>query len=98
MSVLKIEFNQIEFRKEMEDLVGQRFRSIDKLNEYIETQCGFNPRLEQETRTDEDAEYDYRLVTNCTIHGSDYCYLDIYFLRDNGGQLYITGVDFDFNT
>lgn len=98
MSVLKIEFNQIEFRKEMEDLVGRRFRSIDKLNEHIEIECGFNPRLEQESRNDEDAEYDYKLVTNCTIHGSDYCYLDIYFLRDNGGQLYITEVGCDFNT
>lgn len=98
MIVLKIEFNQIEFRKQMEDLVGRRFRSIDELNVYIEIECGFNPRLEPETRTDEDAEYDYRLVSNCTIHGSDYCYLDIFFLKDNGGQLYITEVGFDFNT
>lgn len=97
MSVLKIEFNRGEFKKEMENLVSRRFRSIDKLNEYIETQCGFNPRLIPASRTEEDSEYDYKLVSNCTIHGLDYCYLDVYFLTDNSGSLYITEIGTDFD-
>ena len=42
-------------------------------------------------------EFDYCFVSNIEIYGRDYCYIDIYYLVDNGGKILVTEVGYDFN-
>ena len=37
-------------------------------------------------------------VSNIEIYGRDYCYIDIYYLVDNGGKILVTEVGYDFNS
>ena len=42
-------------------------------------------------------EFDFCFVSNIEIYGRDYCYIDIYYLVDNGGKILVTEVGYDFN-
>ena len=91
--MFKVILEQKQFTSYMESLVGYRFTKIDDINDLIEDNFGFNPNLVKKNRSKEEDEYfDYVLESSCTIGGKDYCYLDIYYLNDNKGNLYITEI------
>lgn len=98
--MLEIKFNQREFNRQMESLVGCRRKSVREIEDLIEhkTSLKISLVLSDNNRTDKEEGYDERLVSNCTLNGEDLCYLDIYFLKDNSNQFYITEISTDFNT
>lgn len=98
--VSEIKFNQREFDKQIKSLVGCRRSKIKDIEALIEdkTNLKISLVLSDNNKTDKKEGYDERLVSNCTLNGEDLCYLDIYFLKDNSNQYYITEVSTDFNT
>lgn len=93
--MLKIELNEKDFSNFMETLPMMRFDDVKALISYIRN--GTNIKLEIKEVAPDDTDLDNRLISNVTVNNTDLCYLDIYYLKDNGGRLYITEVGTDFS-
>lgn len=99
--MLEIKFNEQEFSVFMESFVGRRFKSFKEINDFIYNKTDIKVNLFYDEHFNEVERlegYDYCLKSNVTINEMDFCYLDVYFIRDNGGKFYITEVATDFNT
>lgn len=99
--MIKIELDKKEFTTSMESLVGQRFKNFEEIDNRIYNKTGIKVKLDYDEQWNEEERlegYDYCLKTNTTVNDEDLCYLDVYFIRDNSNQYYITEVSLDFNT
>jgi len=100
-NMLKIEFNTKEFSKCMEKLVLSRFVSVKEIENRIYNESNINIKLDFDEKQNKDEVlegYDQCLKSNVTINDEDLVYLDVYFLKDNSNQFFITEVGCDFNT
>lgn len=98
MGALEIKLDKKTFINNIEKLVLRRYSNIKDINYDIYDLIGIKVLLEHKTRHEEEQEYDYCLMSNCDVNNEDLCFLDIYYLKDNGGQMLITEVGYDFNT
>ena len=99
--MLEIKFNEKGFSSFMEGLVGRRFKSLKEIDGFIFNGTDIKVGLSYDEHFNEVERlegYDYCLKSNVTINEMDFCYLDVYFIRDNSGKFYITEVGTDFNT
>ena len=98
--MLDLKLDKKAFVSFMEILVMNRFQTVSEINNYIWNKTGI--KIFFEKHSDNDSEilegYDERLISNLTINDEDLCYIDIYYLKDNSNQFYITEVALDFNT
>lgn len=99
--MLKIKLDKKAFSNYMENLVGRRYENSEKIerdiydNTNIKIKLDFDEIWNEEERSE---DYDYCLKSNLTVNDEDLCYVDIYFIKDNGGRMYITEINLDFNT
>jgi len=99
--MLEIKLDEKRFTDFIESLVMRRFKTSKEIEELIYNKTDIKVKLfydEQYNEIERLEGYDYCLKSNVTINDTDLCYLDVYFIRDNGGQFYITEVSTDFNT
>lgn len=99
--MLEIKINKKEFGSFMESLVMRRFETFKEIYNFIYNGTGIKVNLTYDEQFNESERlegYDYCLKSNVTVNDIDLCYLDVYFIRDNSGQFYITEVATDFNT
>lgn len=83
----------------MESMVMNRFDTISEINNFIYNNTGIKIFLEEHSENESDVAegYDERLISNLTVNDEDLCYIDVYYIKDNGGKMYITEVGLDFN-
>jgi hypothetical protein len=87
-----------KFAEALENLVGRRFETIEKLNEFLtEYLASDKPiKLDFAYQNDErDHTTDWNLIANCE-NEFVFCDFDIYFLYDRYNNLYITEVGYEF--
>lgn len=98
--MVEIKFNEKMFVQNMEGIVGRRFKNVEDVEEEVFLKTGLRVKLDElDSNQDEILEgYDERLISNCELNGEELCFLDIYFIKDNSKNYYVTEVAFDFNT
>lgn len=98
--MVEIKFNEKMFVQNMVGIVGMRFKNVEDVEEEVFLKTGLRIKLyEYSENGDEILEgYDERLLSNCELNGEELCFLDIYFIRDNSKNYYVTELAFDFNT
>lgn len=98
--MVEIIFNEKMFVQNMEGIVGMRFKYVEDVEEEVFLKTGLRVKLDElDSNQDEILEgYDERLISNCELNGEELCFLDIYFIKDNSNNYYVTEVTFDFNT
>lgn len=95
---VQIKYSESEFKAFFESMVMKRFENVKEINNFILNGLGFNPDLELRNPEKDEQHLDNQLISNCTVNGEDLCYLDVYYLIDNGNRMYITEVSYDFAT
>lgn len=95
---IKIKLDRKDFINNVEKLVLRRFNTVSEIDNTLYNLLGIKVFLQPKTRDEFEEEYDFCLISNCEVNGEDLCFLDIYYLKDNGGKMIITEVGYDFNT
>lgn len=95
---IKIKLDRKAFINNVEKLVLRRFDTVSEIDNTLYNLLGIKVFLQPKTRDEFEEEYDFCLMSNCEVNGEDLCWLDIYYLKDNGGKMIITEVGYDFNT
>ena len=91
--------NQKEFAQKLENLVGRRFETLQKLNEYLtEYLKAHTPIYLEFTDNNWESDHtpDFNLI-GCCETDLVFCDIDIYFLWDRENNLYITEVGYEFD-
>lgn len=98
--MVEIIFNEKMFVQNIKGIVGRRFKNVADVEEEVFLKTRLRIKLNEYSENgDEVLEgYDERLISNCELNGEELCYLDIYFIRDNSKNYYVTEVEFDFHT
>ena len=87
-----------KFAKALENLVGRRFETIEKLNEFLTEYLASNKPIKLDfayQNNESDHTVDWNLIANCE-NEFVFCDFDIYFLYDRYNNLYITEVGYEF--
>lgn len=94
---VEIKLDRQTFINNVEKLVLRRFDTVSEINDSLHNLLGISVSLQPKTRDEFEGEYDFCLISNCEVNGEELCWLDIYYLKDNGGKMIITEVGYDFN-
>ena len=84
--------------QKLEKLVGRRFETIEKLNEFLTEYLASDKPIKLEfAYQNNEIEHtaDWNLIANCE-NEFVFCDFDIYFLYDRYNNLYITEVGYEF--
>lgn len=87
-----------KFAEALEKLVGRRFETIEKLNEFLTGYLASDKPIKLEYASQNyESEHtaDWNLIANCE-NEFVFCDFDIYFLYDRYNNLYITEVSYEF--
>lgn len=98
--MVEIKFNEKMFVQNMESIVGMRFKNVEDVEEEVFLKTGLRVKLDENDSNQDDIleGYDEKLISNCELNGEELCFLDIYFIKDNSKNYYITEVGYDFHT
>ena len=95
---MKLKITKDYLIKSLEGLVGTRPENQKNIEKYLNEITGFECKMQLRSTLDEEEEsYDHNLLWNMENRYGEYCYVDIYYINDNVGRLYITEVGYDFN-
>jgi hypothetical protein len=90
-----MKFTQREINEKLESLVGNRF-TAEKLNKHLSQMFGVDVEISEHVREEctqlEIPDLDYQLLFSI----GDFIDVDLYYLRDNGGNYYITETNFEY--
>lgn len=92
---LEVKFDKLGFSEFMVDLTFRRFKNIRELSKYILDNTGIRLAFEPVERLGDE---DNRYITCLEVNGEQLCYIDLFYLKDNGERLFITEVTVDLNT
>jgi hypothetical protein len=79
-------------------MLSKRYEDINAIDNELTLFLGFNPRFQNATQ--DTSINDYRIISNMLIDSNrsqykDDLYIDIYYLLDNNGYMYITEFNID---
>ena len=97
MEINIVNIDRKKLIKFLDDLVLKRYNTKEDIEREIDNKANLKLKLEEKSRDEFEKEFDYCFVSNIEIYGRDYCYIDIYYLVNNGGKILVTEVGYDFN-